>query len=181
MTSKYPGIGKVIALISFLIGTGIFGLYYLSSEDRLLFLGFVFVVVAGIVNGAVLVFLLIKAIKDSANRKGLLKTSALMLLNIPIACFYFVMVGILMNTMRITFTNTTNAELTDMNISGCETKHIDKLSSGESKTIWVGIHGDCAIYLNYLMNGERKEVSVQGYVTNDSGRKINYYIGSKNS
>ena len=67
--------------------------------------------------------------------------------------------------------------MTDINIIGCETKHIDKLEKGESKTVWVGITGDCTVNIDYLKNGEKKEENVAGYVTNSMGQKMKHNIG----
>ncbi|SHF79141.1 hypothetical protein SAMN05444396_101411 [Flavobacterium segetis] len=81
--------------------------------------------------------------------------------------------------MRITFTNSTQTTLTDINIVGCGGGHIDKLKVGESKTVWVDITGDCSIDINYLSNGQRKEETVAGYVTSSMGEKVNHKIDGK--
>ncbi|GAB3025596.1 hypothetical protein GCM10027051_32940 [Niabella terrae] len=81
--------------------------------------------------------------------------------------------------MRITFTNDTGTELTDIKIVGCGGGHIDKLEKGESKTVWVKITGDCSIYLDYLSNGQRNKETVAGYVTSSMGQKINHKIDGK--
>lgn len=86
---------------------------------------------------------------------------------------------ILIGTMRITFTNSTQNTLTIINIIGCETKHIDELKPNESKTVWVGITGDCSIYLEYLENGEIKKETVVGYATNGGGQKLKHKIDGK--
>jgi hypothetical protein len=62
-----------------------------------------------------------------------------MLLNIPVILFYCWVAIILLDTMRITFTNSTQTTLTNINIVGCGGGHIDKLEVGESKTVWVDI------------------------------------------
>jgi hypothetical protein len=103
-----------------------------------------------------------------------------MLLNIPIMILYCWFAIILLNTLRITFTNCTQTDLTEINIVGCETEHLDKLEIGESKTVWVGITGDCTININYLENGQRKEENVAGYVTSSMGQKMNFKIGVPN-
>jgi len=81
--------------------------------------------------------------------------------------------------MRITFTNYTGTQLTDINIVGCGGGHIDRLENGESKTVWVAIKGDCSIYLDYLSNGQRKGETVAGYVTSSMGQKLNHKIDGK--
>ena len=164
-----------------MLGTSIFGLYFLTSSFELLFLGYGFIALIGLINLGVLISILIKASKDKDNRTKLLATCGLMLLNIPIMLFYCWVAIILLNTMRITFTNSTPTTLTNINIVGCGGGHIDKLESGESKTVWVDITGDCSINLNYLSNGQKKEESVAGYVTNSMGQKMKHNIGGQNT
>lgn len=91
--------------------------------------------------------------------------------------FYCWIAIILIDTLRITFTNTTETILNDIKIIGCGGGHIDKLEVGESKTIWVRITGDCSIFINYLSNGQRKEETVAGYVTTSMGQKVKFKIG----
>jgi hypothetical protein len=172
--------GRQLALISFLLGTLIFGIYFLTSGFAILFLGYAFIAIIGLLNSAVLLYILFKVTKDKVYRKRLMKTCGLMLINIPIMFLYCWFAAILTNTMRITFTNSTQTTLTDINIVGCKTAHIENLESGESKTVWVGISGDCTINIDYLTNGQRKEENVAGYVTNSMGQKIKHNIGGHN-
>ena len=175
-TQAYIKLGRQTALISFLLGTGIFGLYFLTSFAVFLFLGYCFIVLAGLINIVILISILFKADKDRAHRTTLLKTCGIMLLNIPAMLFYCWAGFILLDTMRITFTNSTQFTLTDINIVGCDNKHIDKLEKGCSKTVWVNIPGDCFISINYVSNGERKVEMVEGYVSNLFGEKTNHNI-----
>jgi hypothetical protein len=172
--------GRLTTLVSFILGTGIFGLYFLTSAFGLLFLGYGFIALTGLINLYVLGTIIHSAIKDKENRIRLFTTGGLMLLNIPVMLTYCWIAIILLNTMRITFTNATDNVLTDINIIGCETKRIYKLEKGESKTVWVGITGDCSINIDYLKNGERKEENVAGYVTNSIGQKMKHNIGGLN-
>jgi hypothetical protein len=181
MTSKkYNTLGRITALVSFLLGMLIFGMYFFTSKGEFLFLGYGFVVLTGMIHLIILIAILIKVPSDKGNKKGLLKTAGLMLLNVPImfACMWMVM--ILMGTMRITFINQTDHKLTDLKITGCETKHIAELEPQESKTVWVGITGDCSINLGFKENGEKKNEMVAGYVTHGMGHKMNHNIGREN-
>ena len=181
MTSDhYIKIGKQTALVTSLIGTGIFCIYFQTDSFALLVWGYIFILLAGIINLGIFISILLKAYKDKNNRKHLLTTGGIMLLNIPLAMIYFLGVSFLLDTMRITFTNATQETLTDINITGCSTKHIDKLEPGHNKTVWVGISGDCTIAIDYLQNKARKEASVMGYVTVSMGQKIKYNIGGRN-
>jgi len=179
-TEKQIALGKKTTLISFLIGTVIFGIYFLTSNWQLLFVGYGFIIVAGIFNIIILILTLTKANSDSENRKKLLKTSGLMLINIPILFIYVWFAMLLIGNMRITFTNTTENKLTEINIIGCETEHIVELEPNESKTVWVGITGDCSIKIDYNENGEIKNEIVAGYVTGGMGQKMNHKIGGEN-
>ena len=85
MTSKtYISIAKITALTSFLIGMLISGAYYFTTNGALLFVGYAFVILAGIVNLIVLAGLWSKARTDTTNRGVLWKAARLMLLNIPV-------------------------------------------------------------------------------------------------
>jgi hypothetical protein len=179
-SSQLVNLGRITALVSFLLGTGIFGLYFQSSSFGLLFVGYSFILLIGLINVGVLIFILFKANKDNENRKKLLATCGLMLLNIPVMLFYCWIAIILLNTMRITFTNDTNSTVTKINIVGCGGGYIDKLDVGESNTVWVDIEGDCSISIDYFSNGQRKHEGVAGYVTNSNGQKMNHNIGGKN-
>jgi hypothetical protein len=177
-TERHIKLGRQTALISFLLGTAIFGLYFFTSSDELLLLGYGFIALTGLINIGVLISILAKANKD--NKTKIFTTCGLMLLNIPVMLLYCWVAIILLDTMRITFTNTTKTTLTNINIVGCGGGHIDELESGESETIWVGITGDCSINIDYLSHGQRKEESVAGYITNSMGQKMKHNIGKIN-
>ena len=178
-TERHIKLGRQTALISFLLGTSIFGLYYSTSSDLLLVGGYGFIILTGLFNLGLISTIVSKAIKDKENRKKLISTCGLMLLNIPIMVLYCWVSLILLDTMRITFTNPTQSTLTDINIIGCDTEHIDKLEAGESKLVWVAIKGDCSIDMDYLLNGQRKEEMVVGYATGLMGQKITHIIGKE--
>jgi len=180
MTSeKYIKLGKGTALISFIIGTLIFGLYFITSNGELLFIGYGFIILAGIFNLIVMFVILAKSKSDSENRTGLLKATRLMLINLPIMFIFIWFALILVGNMRITFTNSTQNKLTDIKIVGCETEYISELKPNESKTVWVEITGDCSITLEYLENGALKKETVAGYVTSGMGQKMKHKIDGK--
>lgn len=180
-TEKYIKLGRLTAIISFLLGTIILVLYYLTSAFQFAFIGYGFVALAGFLNIALLIRFFIEVMTCKDFRKKLLMTCGLMLLNIPVAIFYCWFAIALTGVMRITFVNSTQATLVDINIVGCETEHIDRLEIGESETVWVGITGDCTINVDYLSNGQRKEENVAGYVTGGMGQKMKHNIGGKNN
>jgi hypothetical protein len=179
-TEQHIKIGRKTALISFLLGTAIFGLYFLTSSSELLFVGYGFIALTGLINLGIFISILLKANKDKENSTKLLKTSGLMLLNIPVMLFYCWVAIILLGTMRITFTNSTQTTLTNINIVGCGSGHIDTLEVGESKTVWIDITGDCSINIDYISNRQQKKESVAGYVTSNMGQKMKHNIGGQN-
>jgi len=179
-TELHVKLGRLTALLSFLLGTAIFILYFLTSSFEILTLGYSFIALAGLINVVILISILFKANRDKDNRAKLFATCGLMLLNIPVLFFYCWVTGILLDTMRITFTNTTQTTLTNINIVGCGGGHIEKLENGESETVWVDITGDCSIGINYLSEGQKKEETVAGYVTPLMGQKMKHNIGGEN-
>jgi hypothetical protein len=179
-SDKYLKNVKWVALLSFLLGTTIFIFYYLTSAGGLLFAGYAFILIAGLVNLVILIDILLKGRKGEKQRKSkIYKTCGLMLFNIPVVLLYCRITVLLLGIMRVTLTNSTQAELTNIAISGCELKFITSLKPGQSKEVWVGINGDCSIMITYLSNGQQKNEMVAGYVTGGMGEKIKYNIDGK--
>jgi hypothetical protein len=172
-------LGRKTALVSFIFGTVIFVLYYLTSWDNLLFFGYAYIVIAAIINIGIIILILVKAEKDKENSRRLIKTFSLLLLNIPVMFLYCWLSVILLDIMRVTFINATETTLSGIKIVGCGGGYIDKLEPGETETVWINITGDCSININYLFNGKRKEEIVAGYVTMSMGQKMKYYIGGQ--
>ncbi len=170
--------GKLVALISFIGGTIIFCLFYLTSDSTLLFLGYGYAFLIGLVNLGILVTLLTGAYRNASLRRNAFKTCFMMLLNIPVLVLYCYFSVILLNTMRVTFINTTQNEFTQIKITGCEPCQINKLAPGESITVWIKITGDCALDIDYIVNGIPQHETVAGYCTNDMGQKITFNIGT---
>jgi len=175
-TEKLIKTGRQTAIISFIIGTCIFGLYFFSSSDILLFIGYGFIVLAGITNFILFVLLLTRIYYDKTYKHKILSTCRFMLINIPVMIIYIWISIILLNTMRITFINNSKTTYTDIQIIGCETESIKKLEAGESKTVWIGITGDCSLSIFYVKNGVKKSETVMSYVTNNMGQKLSYTI-----
>jgi hypothetical protein len=49
-TERQIKLGRLTAIISFLLGTGIFGLYFLTSTFELLFIGYGFIALTGLIK-----------------------------------------------------------------------------------------------------------------------------------
>lgn len=179
-TERHLKLARQTALLSFLLGTAIFGFYFFTSSFEVLSIVYGFITLAALINSVVLISILVKAKRDKENRTTLFRTCALMLLNIPVLFFYCWAAIILLDTMRITFTNPTQTTLTNINIVGCGGAYIDQLESGESETVWVAITGDCSISIDYLSGGQKKEENVVSYVTTTMGQKMKHTIGGEN-
>ncbi len=177
-TPRLISTGKKTALISFIGGTFIIILLYFSNDVIFGVLGLGYTVIMLIINIIVLVRLSNQANKDKINRDNIFKIVRLMFLNIPIAILYFWVAIVLLNTVRITFINSTQTEIEDVKIKGCEEKYIQKLSPGQSKTVWVNIPNDCGVSIVYKIDGQMKEENVTGYVTNEGGYIMSFKIGT---
>ncbi len=175
---KHVLMGRWTAIISFLSGTILFASYFITSESKLIFIGSIFIVIVGSINLAVLIAISIKLSKEE-QRKKLFKICIFMLFNIPVMLVYCWFAVVLLNTMRITFTNSTSAELSDIRITGCEERSIANLQSGESKTIWIDITHDCRVDIEYVINGKPKKENVEEYLCIVMGSWSNYMIGAK--
>lgn len=85
--------GKIAALISFVIGTIFLALYLYYGEAVVsIYLAFIFIIAAIIVNTVLLSIIVGAAILNKINRLEALKTITVMLINIPIAMLYFYMI-----------------------------------------------------------------------------------------
>ena len=177
---QYIKLGRKTATASFLIGSAIFGFYFLTSGFELLFVGYVYIALAGLINLVIFIAVLLKSTTDHVNKRTLLGTAGLMLLNIPVAIMYCWFAIILINTMRVTFVNATNSTLTNIGISGCSDDRIDELEPGESEIVWIHIPNDCSLRINYISAGKPKSEGVGGYITPGMGHTMIHNIGGEN-
>ena len=177
-TSKRISLARITALLTFIGGTLIFLLFYFTNDSGVCFLGLGYIIIMTIVNLIVLLRLPFKEIKNKVIGNTIYKSIVLIILNIPIAITYCWFAMTLLNTVRITFVNTTQIDIDNLQISGCEEKYIHKLLSGESRTIWIKIPSDCGVSIDYKMNGQLKSESVSGYVTNEGGFIMTFKIAT---
>lgn len=86
---KLP-ISTKIALISFTIGSLLFGAFFLiPSSENLIFIGLFYTLLAITLNGIVFLKLIYNWITDKENRNSTAKQGLVILANIPIAILYF--------------------------------------------------------------------------------------------
>src|SRR5450759_4307926 len=167
--SKLISTAKTTALITFIGGTIFLLFFYLTNDVGLGMLSLAYAAIMTIVNLIVLIRLLLQSHKQKIKRQFVLKATGIMLLNIPVLILYCWFGITLLNTVRITFINSTGTEIKDLKIDGCEEKYIQELSSGQSKTVWISIPHDCGVGITYKLNGQTKQEDVTGYVTNEGG------------
>jgi hypothetical protein len=180
-TEEYQQLGKSTALLSFLIGTLIMLGFFITGEFKLAVIGLFYILIIGSINVIILIAILIKTFKNPENKKPLFVTCLLMLLNIPVMLSYCWLALLLLDTLRITFTNSTPKEISDIKIEGCESNFIKTLKPNQSKTVWINIPNDCFVSIKYTSNGQNKTENVIPYTTGGMGEKMKYDIGgSKN-
>lgn len=83
--------GRHLALWSFLLGSLIFLIFHGGWHD-IMFVGMYYVLVATVINAVMLFWALILALFNAERRFEHLKTAGIILLNIPVAIFYFYLV-----------------------------------------------------------------------------------------
>jgi len=74
---------------SLIIGTIIFLSFCIIRDERIAMFGFAYLCFAVIINLLILFTLLVAIVTDAKNRIDIAKSMGLILLNIPIALFYF--------------------------------------------------------------------------------------------
>lgn len=170
-------LGRKIFGGSFLLGTFIFIANILTNNSSLLIVGYIFLTLAILLNIGILITIIINTITDNLNRKALLKTGGLIILNIPVALTYIAITMALMNVMIVTIENTYETAISSIRIEGCESIAFDRLEPKEKHTVWIDIKTDCQINVSYNQNNERRTENVIGYVSAGMGKRIKYEIG----
>ncbi len=79
---------RKVALVSFLIGTLILGLYFISHYHGVIYFGLFFITAALLVNGFFSILLLNYFIKEKKHRKAVFFSLFLIFLNVPIGFYY---------------------------------------------------------------------------------------------
>ena len=87
-------ISTKIALISFTIGSLLFGAFFLiPSSDNLIFIGLFYTLLAITLNGIVILKLIYNWITDIENRNSTAKQGLVILANIPITILYLFIIS----------------------------------------------------------------------------------------
>jgi hypothetical protein len=162
----------------FTIGTVILILFGFSLSTTIGIIGYIFTGLSFFIGTVYLIILTARIVKNKVDRSMGIKSALVVIINIPVALFYIYLVVVLLNYARITFENTTGADLTSIKILGCQEHEIKTLKTGESKTVWIDIPNDCQVDIEYEVNGEIRREIVAGYLTNMNGLIETYRIGS---
>lgn len=171
---------KVLALLSFLIGTSLFVVYFLTGEGtETLLPAFYFTYGAALLNLLMALALLSALVWNRSAWRKVLKAIGLMSMNVPVLILYISIIFRLMETERLTLVNDRQEIMTDVKIYGCENHQISRIEPGESKTIWVGIKGECSIDLSYTIHGAKVDEVVDGYLCSGQGKRMIYHVDGK--
>lgn len=176
---SYGKIGKGTALITFLVATIICLLFIFTGDIKYGFLGYMFFLGAVVLNIGIMIFLLIKVHKVE-NSKKIYRSITWMLLNIPVAIFYFIVGIYFIGVMRINIENNTGSDITNISITGCENKKMDFIKNGETENVWINIPNDCSIHLHYDdAQGKPQSETIVSYAASGMGQKITHQVGKE--
>ena len=85
---KFSPLGEKTFLISFLLGTSLLLLFWITKAEFLVILGFYYVVIATVVNLLIILYELMEFLSDISEKKRNGNSVLLLLLNIPITFLY---------------------------------------------------------------------------------------------
>ncbi|WP_276966194.1 hypothetical protein [Chryseobacterium sp.] len=88
---KFSPLGAKTFLISFLLGTSLLLLFWITKAEFLVILGFYYVVIAAVVNLLIILYELMEYLSDISGKKRNGNSVILMLLNVPVALIYLVL------------------------------------------------------------------------------------------
>lgn len=85
---KFSPMGKKTFLISFLLGTCLLLLFWMTRAEFLVILGFYYVLIAAVVNLLITLYELMEYLSDVSEKKRNGNSVLLLLLNIPVTFLY---------------------------------------------------------------------------------------------
>lgn len=86
--SDYNSLGRKLAVITFLLGSLIVALYYITAFSGVIYISLFYMISFFILNSILFTILLSLFIKNKKDRKSILITLFLMFINIPIGYIY---------------------------------------------------------------------------------------------
>ena len=90
--SEYNSLGRKVALLTFLLGSLIVSIYYFTAYSGVIYISLFFMIAFFLLNIIPSLFLLSLFFKNKKERKSILVTLFLMLLNVPIG-YLFLQIG----------------------------------------------------------------------------------------
>lgn len=145
-----------LSLGLFSIGTLLMALYYLNLSPIIEAIGYVFTGVAFLIGTMYLIQMGFRIINKRIAISTAIICVLILMINLPIALYYFNFCLRLQNTARITFENATGNDISMISIGGCMEQQLADLKKGESQTVWINIKGECSIVLLYKIDRETK-------------------------
>lgn len=85
---KFSPMGEKAFLISFLLGTSLLLLFWMTRAEFLVILGFYYVLIAAVVNLLITLYELMEYLSDVSEKKRSGNSVLLLLLNIPVTFLY---------------------------------------------------------------------------------------------
>jgi len=176
---KLQRTGIKTALLTLLIGSLLYFVYYQTLNDILIYLLYFFVFIACAINLIVLLRIITYTQKHKRGKKAMYGVAALLVVALLASLVFFKLTSNLADTMQITLVNRTSNQLSSVRITGCKKIRLNTLAPGEEKTVWVRIKRDCSLELSYNDGGQLKNEIISAYVTTSMGKKITYPIGAR--
>jgi hypothetical protein len=173
---NYFKFGVRVSISFLIIGTVILIWFYFSMSSKIVRLGYLFTVLALFIAWAYTAFLLFHFVRQKLSLTELFKTIGILFINIPIGLAYIYLVMFLLNHVRITVKNSAASDIMVLSLTGCEEKKLKALKNGDAKTVWIRITGDCAINIEYEVNGIEKKKTLIEYITPGGGVRATYEI-----
>lgn len=88
---KFSPLGEKTFLISFLLGTFLLILFWITEAEFLIIFGFYYVVIAAVTNLLITLYELMEYLSDVSGKKSNGNSVLLLLLNIPVTLLYLTM------------------------------------------------------------------------------------------
>ena len=85
-------VSKIVSIVSFILGTLLFGAYFINDSYQIVSFGLIYVVVTAIINFIFFLALVVTAIAKKEHRNYHIRTAGFIMINIPIAFVYFLIV-----------------------------------------------------------------------------------------
>ena len=182
MTSqKLQQIGIKTALFTLAICIFIIILVHLTSIHKIIYVEYIFIFIAVVINIIVLLRIINYLNKHKRNRRRLMLTGGFIIFAVLASLVGFRYLTGMLDTMQIRLINNSAYEIKDIKFTGCQRKHLASLKKDEVKTVAIKIKRDCSISVSYKENNIVKTEVISAFVTTSMGQKLDFRIGSNSS